>query len=46
VLGGASPYTAPAGATAVQIVFGMRTMAEGRLHAIFLDDVELVDVTA
>jgi hypothetical protein len=41
----ATPYTAPDGATAVQIVFGMRTMAEGRLPALFLDDVELVDVT-
>jgi hypothetical protein len=41
-----TPYLAPEGATAVQVVFGMRTMAEGRLPKLFLDDVELVDVTA
>ena len=40
-----TPYLAPDGATAVQIVVGMRTMAEGRLPKLFLDDVELVDVT-
>ena len=36
------PRRAP---TAAQIVFGMQTMAEGRLPKFFLDDVELVDVT-
>jgi hypothetical protein len=40
-----TPYLAPEGATAVQVIFGMRTMAEGRLPKFFLDDVELVDVT-
>jgi hypothetical protein len=40
-----TPYVAPEGATAVQVIFGMRTMAEGRLPKFFLDDVELVDVT-
>lgn len=40
------PYEAPEGATTVQVVFGMKTMAEGRLPTFFLDDVELVDVTS
>jgi len=40
-----TPYVAPEGAAAVQVIFGMRTMAEGRLPKFFLDDVELVDVT-
>ena len=39
------PTLAPEGATAVQLVFGMETLAEGRLPKFFLDDVELVDVT-
>jgi hypothetical protein len=41
----ASPYLAPEGATTVQIVLGMSTLAEGRRPRFFLDDVELVDVT-
>ena len=39
------PFEAPEGATAVQVVFGMKTLAEGRRPKLFLDDVELVDVT-
>jgi hypothetical protein len=40
-----TPYLAPEGAAAAQLVFGMKTLAEGRLPKLFLDDVELVDVT-
>ena len=40
-----TPFLAPEGATEAQIVLGMNTMAEGRLPKLFLDDVELVDVT-
>ena len=41
----ATPYTAPEGAVAANLVFSLRTMAEGRLPRLYLDDVEFVDVT-
>jgi len=41
----AQPYLAPDGAVAATIILGMTTLAEGRLPKLFLDDVELVDVT-
>lgn len=41
----ARPYTAPEGAVSATIIFGMTTLAEGRLPRLFLDDVEFVDVT-
>jgi hypothetical protein len=40
-----TPFLAPEGAAAAQLVFGLKTLAEGRLPKLFLDDVELVDVT-
>ena len=41
----AQPYLAPDGAVSATIIFGMTTLVEGRLPKLFLDDVELVDVT-
>ena len=41
----AQPYLAPNGAVSATIIFGLTTLAEGRLPKLFLDDVELVDVT-
>lgn len=39
------PYTAPEGAVAANVVLNMRTVAEGRLPKLYVDDIELVDVT-
>ena len=41
----AQPYLAPDGAVSATVILGMTTLAEGRLPKLFLDDVELVDVT-
>ncbi len=42
--GPATPYTAPDGAIAVDLVLSMRSQMDAR-PKIFFDDVELVDVT-
>jgi len=40
------PYLAPAGATAAILTLRLSTNAADRLPTVFLDDVELVDLTA
>ena len=41
----ARPYTAPEGTVSATIIFDMTTLAENRLPRLFLDDVEMVDLT-
>ncbi|HEX4140212.1 MAG TPA: hypothetical protein VHY09_07675, partial [Candidatus Methylacidiphilales bacterium] len=40
-----TPYTAPEGATAANFVINMRTNAEGHSPKLYVDNVEMVDVT-